>query len=44
MALITNVSDHKLNFTTNMGSWCKIFIHTYDVERLEPTLSTAAIK
>lgn len=45
-ALITNVSESEVNFTTNMGSWCKIFIHDtkYDVERLEPTLSAAVIK
>lgn len=45
-ALITNISEDEVTFTTNMGSWCKIFIYdnTYDVERLEPTLSTAAIK
>lgn len=45
-AVITNITNDPVSFTTNMGSWCDIRLYdsTYDVDRLDSTLSTAAIK
>lgn len=45
-AVATNIKDEKVTFTTNMGSWCNIQLidNTYNVNRLDSTLSTAAIK
>lgn len=45
-AVVTNIKDEKITFTTNMGSWCNIQLidNTYNVNRLDSTLSTAAIK